>query len=27
AADGDKKRIQRILQETWESADDWFYVY
>ncbi|EEJ5108725.1 DinI-like family protein [Salmonella enterica subsp. diarizonae serovar 50:r:z] len=25
AADGDKKRIQTILQETWESADDWFY--
>lgn len=24
AADGDKKRIQSILQETWESADDWF---
>ncbi|WP_139766978.1 DinI-like family protein, partial [Salmonella enterica] len=23
--DGDKKRIQSILQETWESADDWFY--
>ncbi|EJZ7019523.1 DinI family protein [Salmonella enterica] len=22
AADGDKKRIQSILQETWESADD-----
>ncbi|EAN5434531.1 DinI family protein, partial [Salmonella enterica subsp. enterica serovar 4,[5],12:i:-] len=22
---GDKKRIQSILQETWESADDWFY--
>ncbi|EAM3860501.1 DinI family protein, partial [Salmonella enterica] len=19
------KRIQSILQETWESADDWFY--
>ncbi|MGF3627458.1 DinI family protein, partial [Salmonella enterica] len=27
AADGDKKRIQSILQETWESADDWFYAY
>ncbi|HFH0500562.1 TPA: DinI-like family protein, partial [Salmonella enterica subsp. enterica serovar Onderstepoort] len=27
AADGDKKRIQNILQETWESADDWFYAY
>ncbi|EJP1116727.1 DinI-like family protein, partial [Salmonella enterica] len=25
AADGDKKRIQSILQETRESADDWFY--
>ncbi|EGI6559052.1 DinI family protein [Salmonella enterica] len=25
AADGDKKRIQSILKETWESADDWFY--
>ncbi|EGS3352461.1 DinI family protein [Salmonella enterica subsp. enterica serovar Sandiego] len=24
-ADDDKKRIQSILQETWESADDWFY--
>ncbi|EIM6649993.1 DinI-like family protein, partial [Salmonella enterica] len=23
--DDDKKRIQSILQETWESADDWFY--
>ncbi|EAN9080330.1 TPA: DinI-like family protein, partial [Salmonella enterica subsp. enterica serovar Thompson] len=22
-----KKRIQSILQETWESADDWFYAY
>ncbi|HCB0645416.1 TPA: DinI family protein [Klebsiella variicola subsp. variicola] len=22
---GDKKRIEEILQETWESADDWFY--
>ncbi|EBD8564548.1 DinI-like family protein, partial [Salmonella enterica] len=21
------KRIQSILQETWESADDWFYAY
>ncbi|ECF3228372.1 TPA: DinI-like family protein, partial [Salmonella enterica subsp. enterica serovar Paratyphi C] len=20
-------RIQSILQETWESADDWFYAY
>ncbi|EJP2451485.1 DinI-like family protein, partial [Salmonella enterica] len=27
AADGDKKRIQSILQETWESADYWFYAY
>ncbi|EDN7188527.1 DinI family protein, partial [Salmonella enterica subsp. enterica serovar Java] len=27
ATDGDKKRIQSILQETWESADDWFYAY
>lgn len=24
-ADDDKKRIEEILQETWESADDWFY--
>ncbi|MEZ2586195.1 DinI family protein [Kluyvera intermedia] len=24
-ADGDKKCIEQILQETWESADDWFY--
>lgn len=21
----DKQRIEEILQETWESADDWFY--
>lgn len=21
---GDKKRIEEILQDTWESADDWF---
>ncbi|MCZ4677231.1 DinI-like family protein [Citrobacter sedlakii] len=21
----DKKKIEEILQETWESADDWFY--
>lgn len=21
----DKKKIETILQETWESADDWFY--
>ncbi|MEG9308023.1 DinI family protein [Klebsiella pneumoniae] len=24
-ADGDKKCVEQILQETWESADDWFY--
>lgn len=24
-ADGDKKRVEQILQDTWESADDWFY--
>lgn len=24
-ADGEKKRVEQILQETWESADDWFY--
>ncbi|GKI78241.1 hypothetical protein NUKP18_03920 [Klebsiella variicola] len=24
-ADCDKKRVEQILQETWESADDWFY--
>ncbi|EKZ6373121.1 DinI family protein [Klebsiella aerogenes] len=24
-ADGDKKRVEQILQETWESAEDWFY--
>ncbi|EHF7693589.1 DinI family protein [Salmonella enterica] len=23
----DKKKIEEILQETWESADDWFYAY
>lgn len=23
-ADGDKKHIEQILQETWESAEDWF---
>ena len=23
--DGDKETIEEILQETWESADDWFY--
>ncbi|CTQ13101.1 DNA-damage-inducible protein I [Klebsiella variicola] len=22
---GDKERIEEILQETWETADDWFY--
>ncbi|EHS95778.1 TPA: DinI-like family protein [Klebsiella oxytoca] len=22
---GDKERIEQILQETWETADDWFY--
>lgn len=22
--DGDKKRFEEILQNTWESADDWF---
>ena len=21
----DKKEIEKILQDTWESADDWFY--
>lgn len=21
---GDKEEVQRILQETWESADEWF---
>ncbi|HEM6827241.1 TPA: DinI family protein [Citrobacter koseri] len=21
----DKKKIEKILQEVWESADDWFY--
>ena len=21
----DKKAVEQILQETWESADDWFY--
>jgi hypothetical protein len=21
----DKKKIEKILQETWESADDWFH--
>jgi len=25
AEKSDKKRIEEILQETWESADDWFY--
>ncbi|WIO41088.1 DinI family protein [Klebsiella electrica] len=23
--DGDKETVEEILQETWESADDWFY--
>ncbi|HIG8794970.1 TPA: DinI-like family protein [Raoultella terrigena] len=23
--EGDKETIEQILQETWESADDWFY--
>ncbi|HHT0027484.1 TPA: DinI family protein [Klebsiella michiganensis] len=23
--DGDKETIAEILQETWESADDWFF--
>lgn len=22
---GEKKDVERILQETWESADDWFF--
>ncbi|EPL1953165.1 TPA: DinI family protein [Citrobacter freundii] len=22
---GEKKEVERILQETWESADEWFY--
>ncbi|ENY3728302.1 TPA: DinI family protein [Enterobacter kobei] len=22
---GDKKEVEQILQETWESADEWFY--
>ncbi len=22
---GDKKEVEHILQETWESADEWFY--
>ncbi|WP_334613695.1 DinI family protein [Escherichia coli] len=22
---GEKKEVEKILQETWESADDWFY--
>ncbi|WPM85879.1 DNA damage-inducible protein I [Apirhabdus apintestini] len=25
ASSEDKARISEILQETWESADDWFY--
>lgn len=24
-ADGDKKHVEQILQDTLESADDWFY--
>ena len=24
-ADGDKKHVEQIVQETWESADEWFY--
>lgn len=23
--DGTRKNVEKILQETWESADDWFY--
>lgn len=23
--DGDKEYVQEVLQETWESADDWFH--
>ncbi|MGS4822030.1 DinI family protein [Raoultella terrigena] len=23
--DGDKETIEEILQDTWESADDWFF--
>ncbi|HAV1779111.1 TPA: DinI family protein [Enterobacter hormaechei subsp. steigerwaltii] len=22
---GDKKEVELIMQETWESADEWFY--
>lgn len=22
---GDKKKVEHIVQETWESADEWFY--
>ena len=22
---GDKKEVEHIVQETWESADEWFY--
>ncbi|HFD3888227.1 TPA: DinI-like family protein [Serratia marcescens] len=25
AEKGSKERVENILQETWESADDWFY--
>ncbi|MFT4271178.1 MAG: DinI family protein [Pantoea sp.] len=24
--EGDKEYVQGVLQETWESADDWFHV-
>ena len=24
--DADKKQIESVLQNTWESADDWFHV-
>lgn len=23
--EGDKKEVEHIVQETWESADEWFY--
>ncbi|EPE4839027.1 DinI-like family protein, partial [Yersinia enterocolitica] len=23
--DAEKERVEAILQETWESADEWFY--
>jgi len=25
ASDNERKEIEGVLQETWESADDWFY--